>query len=265
VAEIAKMVYNKTMADALTQLHQLFQEIPDLEGMCVDKTLQEMQKGFVVPVRKLLKSGDCNLPVKWFSQLALAEEIYLNHSRSMSPFRGHAWLKMVFLDDQFKVELLDQGQVVQEETLLVSSETHGKVLAGHLDQEVRFTLVVPGKFREVRKHKEMLDNLPTYLESLKRELVSALEMKHNLTVIKQWMRVLGLMSPKENPFFKDRPEVKTFLESRPLTLIPVKDCLHLSYVIESLGNSREVTDQIFFEKPQQIQYRKLLKLTLGME
>lgn len=253
------------MSDPLTKLHQLFQEIPDLESMCIDKTLKEMQTGFTIPVRRLITAGECNLPVKWFTKLAKIEEIFLNHSRSMSTFRGNAWIKMVFLDDQFKVEILDKGQVISEETLLVSSEENCKVKAGHLNQEVRFTLVTPGKFREIRKQKEKLDNLNTYLEELKADLISVLEMKHNLTGIKNWMRVLGLLSPKENPFFKDRPEVKAFLQSRPLTLIPVKDCLHLEYVINEMRDAREVTEQVFFERPSQLQYRKILKSTLGID
>lgn len=253
------------MSDALTHLHQLFQEIPDLEGMAVDKLVLEMQKGFTVPVKKLVPSGEYNQVVKWFSRLALVEEIYLNHSRSMVPFRGNAWVKMVFLDDQFKIELLENNQVLQEETLLVSSEQYCKIIPRNENQSVRFTLVTPGKFRQVRKGKENLDNLQTYLDSLKKELISTLEMKHNMTTIKEWMKVLGIMNPKENVYFKDRIEIRAFLESRPLTLIPVKDCLHLKYVISELGMAREVSNQIFFEKPTQLQYRKLLKLTLGIE
>lgn len=253
------------MADALTNLHQLFQEIPDFEAMAVDKTVLQMQSGFTIPVKKMVLAGEYNESVKWFSKLALLEEVYLNHSRSMVPFRGNAWVKIIFLDDQFKIELLEKGQVVQEEILLVSSEQYCTVKAQNENQEIRFTLVTPGKFRQVRKSKEHLDNLANYLHTLKQELISSLEMKHNISTIKEWMKVLGIMSPKENVYFKDRPEIKSFLESRPLTLIPVKDCLHLKHVIDEMARAREVSDQVFFERPAELQYRKLLKLTLAIE
>src|SRR5690606_24229512 len=103
------------------------------------------------------------------------------------------------------------------------------------------------------------------LKILKQDLVQNLLYKGSLGLIKKYMKVLGIISSKENPYFKDRNEVKEFLESRSVFAIPDKDCLHLQNVIsniEARGSLQEINEQIFQENIESQKYRKILELTL---
>lgn len=247
---------------SVIKLHELLHQLPDLEAQVIDHNLAQMQEGINLTADDLgLKDTDLNIDV--LAKLVQGHIVHVNDSRNMVEYRDNAWLKILFLDDTLEIKVTDQQGQSQTVSGLVSQKFVVTVTSPI--QEVQVKLVRPGEYRKRRLQKEMLLDTQEYLTMLKEELAQNLLYKGNLGQIKRFLKLLNLMSEQEQIFFKERNDVKEFLETRSVFLIPVKDCLHLRNLIDNLQNGgglQEVNLQIFQESAHMKMYRKILELSL---